>query len=87
MIQWAEGSQAVYWRPLEPVIKRSLAHDEKNYPCRHCAAFSCHARAAPRLVRRRHLPEGTSAMMQWAEGVGIVPSRPLVPVIKRSHAC
>ena len=87
MILWAEGGQWVYWRPLEPVIKRSLAHDEKNYPCRHCAAFPCHARAAPRLVRRRHLPERTGAMIQWAEGVDIDPHWPLMPVIKRSHAC
>ena len=83
MIQWAEGVRMDPWRPLMPVIMRSLAHDEKYQPLRHCAPFPCHARAAPRLVGGRHLLEGTGAMMQWAEGVGIVPSRPLVPVIKR----
>ena len=75
------------WRPLMPVIKRCLTHDEKSQPLTHCAPLPTHARAAPRLVRRRHLPEGTGAMTQWAEGVDIDPHWPLMPVIKRSHAC
>ena len=84
MTQWAGGVGMDPYRPLMPVVKRSLAHDEKNHPFRYCAAFPCHARAAPRLIRRRHLPERTGAMIQWADGVGMDPSRPLVPVIKRS---
>ena len=84
MIQWAEGVGMDPRRPLMPVIKRSLTHDEKNHPCGHCAPFLCYARAAPRLVRRRHLPERTGAMMQWSEGGGMDPHRPLKPVIKRS---
>ena len=87
MIQWAEGVGMGPSRPLVPVIKRSLTHDETNHPRRHGAAFPCYALAAPRLVRGRHLPERTGAMIPWAEGVGIDTSWPLVPVIKRSHAC
>ena len=87
MIQCAEGVGIVPSRPLVPVIKRSVTHDEKNYPCKHCAAFSSRTHAAPQLVRRRHLPEGTGAMMQRAEGVGVAYRSPLVPVIKRSNAC
>ena len=66
--------------PLMLVIKRCLVHDETNHPCRHGATFRCYcdsyALAAPRLVRGRHLPERTGAMIQWAEGVGTDPAGP-----------
>ena len=87
MIQWAEGVGEVPCPPLVPFSKRSLTHGENNQPLAVGMEPAPEPPAEPRLVGRWHLPERVGAMIQWAEGVDIVPSRPLVPVVKRSHAC